>query len=252
MIELKLTGLPILAVLLLISGCATAPHQSIAHWSPPRYYAAHVDSVLVLVQDKSGRHSSDDGLYDKIERRFAERLMDKGYSVVSRDKFDAIAKEMSFQTSGLTSDDGAAKLGRMVNASAVLVVTINNSQSETHRESGVVTQNEVIGHDRKGKPIYGTVQQNESWEASSAEGSVSAKMIPIETAIEIWTASYAVMAQGTTDTRSVIERSAIAVAAAIPDQQEQKATGAESGSATSAAGANPAPTPKDAQPSGGF
>ena len=140
----------------------------------------------------------------------------------------------------MTSDENAAKLGGMANASAVLVVTINDSQSETHQESGTVTDSEVIGYDRHGHPRYGTVARNGSWQESSAGGSVSAKMIPIQTAEEIWTASAAASSQGTTDTRSVIEQSALRVAAALPEHDEPRPATVNLNGGSRTAGANTA------------
>ena len=87
----------ILLTILFLTGCMPSRPASIAHWSRERYYAAHVDKVLVLVQDKSGRHVNDQGLFDRIERQFADKLIDKGYGVVSRDKLDAIAREIKFE-----------------------------------------------------------------------------------------------------------------------------------------------------------
>jgi hypothetical protein len=59
-----------------------------------------------------------------VEDQFIEKLLEKGYQVAARSDVTDVLREIQFQQSGLTEAD-AARVGRMLNVSAVMVVSIN-------------------------------------------------------------------------------------------------------------------------------
>ena len=107
--------LALLAVVLAASGCATAESYSAAGFnfgSLDRVAVVEVDSPL------SGAAES------QIADFFAMELLKKGYTPVERQQVTAILKEQQFQAGELTSNEGAARAGRILNVPAVLVVNI--------------------------------------------------------------------------------------------------------------------------------
>jgi len=61
---------------------------------------------------------------NQIADFFAMELMRKGYLVIERKQVQAILAEQQFQRSDLTTDEGAAAAGRILNVPAVLVVNV--------------------------------------------------------------------------------------------------------------------------------
>jgi len=74
-----------------------------------------------------------------VEDQFIMKLLQKGYQVPAQSDLKQVMEEIRFQQSGLT-EAGAAKLGRMLNASAVLMVTINSANVKS-RDTGWVVNN---------------------------------------------------------------------------------------------------------------
>jgi hypothetical protein len=177
------------------AGCTIpAEEEAIGNWSPHAFDQGRVKDVLVVVRDKSGLHAND-GLCDRVERRFVEALTEKGYGVVSQEAPDAFGGEADARRR-LTSDEGVVKLARMANASAVLVVAINGrDDSATNHRSG---------------------------RTSPADGWVSARML-LPTMDQVWSFSGVRPEPGTADTRAVIERAAVVVAANLPNRNELSA-----------------------------
>jgi len=60
-----------------------------------------------------------------MEDRFLVKLLANGYQVPARSDLAKVMKEIKFGQSGLTDND-AAKLGKLLNATATLVVTLNS------------------------------------------------------------------------------------------------------------------------------
>jgi hypothetical protein len=60
-----------------------------------------------------------------IEDQFLQVLLRKNYIIASRSDVETVLREIKFQQSGITDRD-IAKLGRMLNVPAVLVVTLND------------------------------------------------------------------------------------------------------------------------------
>jgi len=67
---------------------------------------------------------------NQIADFFAMELLKKGFAPVERAQVQALLKEQQFQTSGLTSPEGAARAGKILNVPAILVVNIPNFGEE--------------------------------------------------------------------------------------------------------------------------
>jgi hypothetical protein len=131
-----------LAGILLFAGCGTldtfffgppAPPPK-AKWQPaPGFSPNSVTKIAVFVDEQSRRsRNSSTPLERTIEDLFIIQLLQNGYHVAARTDIDQVMKELKFQQSGMTEAD-AARLGKMVNASAVLIVTINSTVKTDRR-----------------------------------------------------------------------------------------------------------------------
>ena len=67
---------------------------------------------------------------NQIADFFAMELLKKGFAPVERAQVQTLLKEQKFQTSGLTSPEGAAGAGKILNVPAVLLVNIPNFGEE--------------------------------------------------------------------------------------------------------------------------
>jgi len=175
-----------------------------AHWQAASSFSARsLTKLAVVVEDKTSRsHGDEDALVRSVEDQFIAKLLEKGYQVSARSDVKKVLEEIRFQQSGLT-EDGAAKLGRMLNASAVLIVTIN-SASVNSRNTGWV--------------INGVPQQRHT-----AICNMSARLISVEKAEILGISSFTsrVSASDQNDTSPGAVFAARIIAEAIPARNEQ-------------------------------
>jgi hypothetical protein len=61
---------------------------------------------------------------NRVSDLFAMKLMEKGYKLIERRDIKTLLKEQQFQTSDLTTKEGAAKAGRILNVPAVMIISI--------------------------------------------------------------------------------------------------------------------------------
>jgi hypothetical protein len=96
-----------------------------------------IPKIAVFVTDMSRRlYGTNEGIPREIEDRFIEQLLGKGYRVADRSDVAQVFNEIKFQHQGLTESD-AARLGKMLNVPAVLVVTINSIDVSQPRYIGL-------------------------------------------------------------------------------------------------------------------
>lgn len=153
----------VFVLLSLLSGCSGfgSPKKSIsASFSPEKY-----NTLAVLVEQ------SDFGR--TIEDAFVMGLMNKGYSVVSRNDVQQLVGEIQFQGSGLTQTD-RVKLGQMLNVRGILMVHLTKAYSET-RDSSYT--------DRKGQYHSGSYTVHNA--------GIDARLIDVENGSIQWVSSYA-------------------------------------------------------------
>ncbi|MHC4387759.1 MAG: CsgG/HfaB family protein [Planctomycetota bacterium] len=113
-----------LVVALFAGGCAASKGESVmrADYDPIR-----VEKVAIV--EVTGRVSGET-VKNQISDFFVMELLKKGYTPVERRRVQALLKEQEFQASDVTSDEGAARAGRILNVPAVLVINI-----PTYKES---------------------------------------------------------------------------------------------------------------------
>lgn len=112
----KFSCLALVAVVVLLTGCASGESFKRAG-----YDFNKLEKVAVL--DITGEVRGE-GAKNQIADYFAMQLLRKGYSPIERKQVQAILEEQEFQASAITREAGAAKAGRILNVSAVIVVNI--------------------------------------------------------------------------------------------------------------------------------
>ena len=131
----KLT-LPLVALTLILTGCAAPPPLPVETSASQNFDPQAVSKLVVLVQANNDYRQRQERDFDRtIEDEFIPVLMRKGYSLASRSDVNSILKEMHFQNSGMTDQD-AAKLGKMLNVPAVLVVAVTEFKVEQRHFEG--------------------------------------------------------------------------------------------------------------------
>jgi hypothetical protein len=159
-------------IALLCGGCAglypppPQPRSQLA----PGFDPQQLNKLALLVEDSTKQYSRNPGVFRQIEDEFIYQLLAKGYSLAARSDVASVMKELKFQQSGVTEED-AAKLGRMLNVPAVLIVTITDC-SLTSQETGLIINNRrQVSH--------------------TAQGKISCRLISVEKAEILWLGSHA-------------------------------------------------------------
>ncbi len=131
---------------LVLAGCAST-NATGAH--NQNYDFSTLKRVAVVAVEGASVHNRD-AAQNAIANIFNQYLMTKGYSPVERSQIKAVIDEQNFSHSSYTSTAGAAKLGRILNVDAAIILNI---------------------------PRYGQVME------------MSAKMVDVDTAAIIWSAN---------------------------------------------------------------
>jgi len=128
--------------------------------------------LVILVRNASTNaydQNRQAGILSSIDSAATEVLLSKGYAIAERTDLDKVVKEMKFQQgSGLTDSD-AVSAGKMLNAQALMVITLNRLSSTSNTSGGQTTID------------------------------IAAKLVDIETASTVWQASYSDSHVGTID-----------------------------------------------------
>ncbi len=77
----------------------------------------------VAIADVTGQSRSE-GVRNYVGDLFAAELLTRGYNVFERQQVKAVLSEQEFQSTDFTSEEGAARLGRIENVDAVLVANV--------------------------------------------------------------------------------------------------------------------------------
>ena len=106
----------------LVGGCATGESYVKAGFD-----FSKLDKVAIIEVSGAVRG---DGAKNQIGDFFAMELLRKGYTPVERAQVQALLAEQEFQATDVTSTEGAARAGRILNVPTVLVVNIPNFGEE--------------------------------------------------------------------------------------------------------------------------
>ncbi len=104
--------------LLAAAGCGktNAESQAVAG-----YDFGRIDKIAIV--EVTGRVYGE-AAKNKVSDLFTMELMRKGYTFIERQKIKTLLKEQEFQASDLTTKEGAAKAGRILNVPALMTIDI--------------------------------------------------------------------------------------------------------------------------------
>ena len=104
------------AIVLVTSGCTTTESHARAG-----YDFSKLDKVAVISVEGVLRG---EGAKNQLSDFMAMELLKKGYSPVERGQVQSLLKEHDFQTSSVTSNEDAARAGRILNVPAVIILNV--------------------------------------------------------------------------------------------------------------------------------
>ena len=110
-------GVMLLAAMV-AGGCASGEGESAAQYG---YDFSGLDKVAII--EVTGAVGGD-GVKNWISDQFVKELLTRGYKVIERSQVQSLLAEQDFQASDITTDQGAAKAGRVLNVPAVMVINI--------------------------------------------------------------------------------------------------------------------------------
>jgi hypothetical protein len=103
---------------LVVAGCATGKGESYVRAG---YNFGALEKVAIV--EVSGQVNGD-AAKNQIADFFIMELLKKGYTPVERAQVQTLLKEQDFQASDITSNEDAAKVGKILNVPAVMLVNI--------------------------------------------------------------------------------------------------------------------------------
>jgi len=103
---------------LLVAGCASSKGES---YATAGYDFSGLNKVAIV--SVTGQVYGE-AAKNTIADNFTMELIKKGYAVILRSEMQTLLKEQEFQASGITSDQDAARAGRILNVPAAVLVSI--------------------------------------------------------------------------------------------------------------------------------
>ena len=149
-----------------IGGCVTttAPQAKVSAvqtFSPKVY-----DRLAVIVFDET-KQVRQKGTLRQVEDVFMQAALEKGYTLAARSDVDKLIQELRFQNSAI-SENHAAKIGRLLNVRAVILVSINDISAKEYKPLVYV----------KGKRYY------------MATANISARFVEVSRGEVVWLSSH--------------------------------------------------------------
>ncbi len=115
---MRVGALFVLMGALLVAGCGSSQGES---YAMAGYDFSSLNKVAIV--EVTGRVYGD-VVKNQISDMFVMELMKRGYNVVERQAVKALLKEQEFQASEMTTNEDAARAGRILNVPAVMVINI--------------------------------------------------------------------------------------------------------------------------------
>ncbi|MEF8717482.1 MAG: CsgG/HfaB family protein [Candidatus Accumulibacter necessarius] len=109
------------------SGCTPIPRSEASSpaWVAPLFNPnKHVKLALIVEVDKFGKHANSTAVARQVEGAVTEVLLSKGYRISARSDIEKMQKEIRYQQSSGWTEGNAARLGKMLNVSCVVIITI--------------------------------------------------------------------------------------------------------------------------------
>ncbi|MCC6695760.1 MAG: hypothetical protein IT365_09035 [Candidatus Hydrogenedentes bacterium] len=127
----------------------------------------------MFVDDVTRSSHRETPIQRQLEDEFTRALLQKGYSVASRSDTEQIIRELRFQRESGYTDADAAELGRILNVSGVIIVSV--TANDVSRES-----NEYTSLDGKSHRTY----------YYQGLGAASARLIEVRSSEILWQGSH--------------------------------------------------------------
>ncbi len=121
---MKAVFIGLLLTTMVLAGCASSEAESQAAIG---YDFSALDRVAIV--EVTGRIYGE-AVKNQVANLFMMELMERGYTVVERSEVKAILKEQEFQSSDITTDQGAARAGQILNVPAVMMIDIPKYKDE--------------------------------------------------------------------------------------------------------------------------
>lgn len=102
---------------LILQGCATGSSTF-----SPAFHQANIERVAVVGVSGDIRGQAPK---NQVEDFFAQQMLMKGYRIIERSRVASILEEQDFQFSEATTSDDAARIGRILNVSAVIMLDVS-------------------------------------------------------------------------------------------------------------------------------
>ncbi len=115
---MRSTCLCALMAAVLVAGCASSEGES---YATAGYDFSSLDKVAIV--EVTGRIYGD-AAKNEISDMFTMELMKRGYGVIARAEVQSVLKEQEFQASDITTNEGAARAGKVKNVPAVMLINI--------------------------------------------------------------------------------------------------------------------------------
>ncbi|MHC4521168.1 MAG: CsgG/HfaB family protein, partial [Planctomycetota bacterium] len=109
---------------LLVGGCASSEGES---YAVAGYDFASLNKVAIV--EVTGRVHGD-VVKNQISDFYTMELIKKGYAVIERSQVQSILKEQEFQASDITTNEGAAQAGKVLNVPAVMLINITKYEED--------------------------------------------------------------------------------------------------------------------------
>jgi len=155
-------------LVMLILSCVTMPNlQSQPRVTLSPLFRGSVYNRLAIIVVDNTRKFSRSGALRQVEDEFMRAVIEKGYTLAARSDIERILAEQKLQRSDITEKE-IARIGRILNVPAVVIVTINAVSTQKYQPIIAV----------KGQQYYST------------SVSISARLISAESAEVLWISSY--------------------------------------------------------------
>jgi len=169
--------------------------------SDKSFHPDDIEKLAVIVEGNarttnlgsSGKTQTDE--QRAVEDAFVQVLMKKGYSICSRSDVQNIVKEQKFQSSGLTEGD-AAKLGKILNVPAVMIVKVTEHSEEKQ-------------YDKKAKKNFTT-----------AKAAIGARLVGVESGSVLWIGKFDKEGRG--EVSKAVAEVSKAIADSFPNRKPAK------------------------------
>lgn len=184
-----MSNVSIFIIISLLTGCAGGFSISLPQREEPpvnssssrTFNPSSIHKVAIVVQP--GKEVSQ----RQIEDEFIAVLFRKGYQVASRSDLEDIMKELNFQNTELTDKD-AARIGKMLNVPAVLVVAVTELSVSDHKMTLITAGSQTRRTETRYEPHV----------------SMGARLLSVETGEVLWIANESAQSKSGYESRSDI------------------------------------------------